>query len=648
MAVFLNWKNTIDGSQDRFAIALFNNLSPRWYPINIIGSEIYNYFEMYGGELSSLQTELDQTYSDLSIENVRVTSTGTQTTSKIYDNFGVYMGATKLFNQYFDIFSTGSVLQSYRQELRVLSQAFLEGASVEGVSKIGYAYTGVGPLFTQSLKSDYRWRLTNRTGSVVYVGPDFIITNPSIYPFGSYIPVPPNTFSTGSNVIVSYSKLGTNTKLRDKQSAYSMMEMIFYTGTNNTGSTGFISAITNSLQHVLKADQSVRITLSDNFVYYRPQLSTSSVQVTDTLALSSTGYLYNSSPTSGTGSSFTGTILQLPPNYKNFDWFLDWMIVKANDAYPVLEVRSYPSQSIPDTVYFKRYDTDLLPLLIPPDLTKQGTQYLFSSTGSVLYDISGHNNNLSLIYYDTPPQYKISRDERRLGLTFGSGSTIYATGTSPELNFPGMFSAKAWISGIDKTASGSLHSFTVKRLNPISNVGYDFGIDIDNQVMFIDIINGATTRASSSIYNLLLEEPSRPHYFGYTYAGSKAYFYLDNLMLGSSSVGVLLPSVPAPASVSITVLGGGLGIDELVWGQDFLTPMEVEDDFANTKPRYFRLGIPSGSVDPFYQTKVTLFASGSHEIEFHQFNMRASNRKYYSSKDLSYISPYVLPIWALH
>jgi hypothetical protein len=447
----------------------------------------------------------------------------------------------------------------------------------------------------------------------------------------------------GSGFYISYSKLGTNTKLRSKQSAYSSMEATFYTASSSTGSSGFINSLITSAQHVLKADQSLRITLSDKFAYYRPQSGTSSIIINDVHALSPTGYLYNYNSTGATGSQWESAVIQMPPYYQSYDWFMDWMVVRANDAYLVPEVRSYSLQNIPNTVYYSIYSDSPISLLPTPAVGEVGGQWMFYEPNSMLYDISGNNNNIPFVSEGSPSQYQVGRDERRLCTVFGTGTTIYSTGSSSMLDFSNSFRGEAWVFGVDNTSSGS---FTMERYNTVSNTGYSFGIDIDNQVMFIDIMNGVPAiRASSSIENLLNEVPRRAHYFGYTYVEGMAYFYLDGYLAGTFSLGPSLPTIPVPASLSVTVKGSGLGIDEVLWKEGFLTPNEVYNNFYNTKPRITRLGIPSGSVDPFYQTKVTMFASGSREIEFHQFTMRASDRKYIMSKDLYKISPYVVPIF---
>jgi hypothetical protein len=646
--IFLRWQNNEDGSADRFTMSLFSYISPRWYPINVINSEIYSTFEMYGAALSDAQAELDQTYNDLNIDTTRIASTGNRTTPKIYDNFGYQFMVTKLFNQYYDNFATSSVLSSYRQELRVLAQAFLSGGSIEGINDIGYAFTGIAPLVIQPLKADNRWRLTNVTGSVAQVTNEFIVPTHPIPVFGYYIPAQGFNFNPGDNFIVSYSKLGYNTKLRSKEEAYSRLDVTIYSGTASTGSISFINAVTNALNHIIKADQYLHLTFSDKLAYYRPQTGTGSVQITDVFALSTTGYLYNSAPISATGSAFLTDVLQLPGNYQNYDWFMDWMLLTSNDAYAKVEIREYNSSIIPDSVYFKEYNVDPIPLLATPDKGVMGLHWLFCSNAATIYDISGNGFNINMLNSTTNvPTYVPSRSQGRLALISGSGTLYYAKVDNADLQFSSGFYSKMWINGINNNISANAHKLEIKNYSLTSPInGYGFGIDIDNRSMFINIsINNVVTTATASIAYLFNETIENPHYFGYTYYLGKAYFYLDNACISSQNINISIPTVSDPSTLSVIVTGSGIGLDEIVWSEGFLTIMQVMSDFSNTKPRYAHSGIPSGSVNEFYQAKLTMFASGSHELEFHQFSMRGATRKYNIGKGANTINPYVVPIF---
>jgi hypothetical protein len=649
MPVFLYWRDTTDGSPDRFTVSLFSYLSPRWYPINVIGDEIYDTFEMYGGALSAAQAELDQTHDDLAIDTVRIETTGNQTTSKIYDNFGSQFGLGKLFYQDYDVYSTASVLSSYRQELRVMAQAFLNGGSVLGLNEVGYTFTGVAPLITQPLKSDSRWRLTNRTGSVLQSNSEFIVPTEPIYPYGSYIPAQNNNFTPGENFIISYSKLGTNTKLRSKKAAYSRLDLTFFTSETMAVNSGFVNVLTGAVNHIIKADQFVSMSISSNLAYFRPQTGTGSVQVNDVLSLSPVGYLYNSSPISATGSVYVCQPVQLPVGYQNYDWFPDWMILQANDAYARLELRSYGTGNIPNSIYYRQYNTEPVPLLDNPAVGTNGLHWLFNSTGSIIYDISGNGFNLNQTGSVIAPTYMLSRNEQRLAIQSGSGNLTYTTAGTNLLQLASGFYSKMWISGIDSSAVGNAHELCFSNADNTSSNSYSFGINVDTQSMFINIrSNTQLYTASSSIASLLQENPCRPHYFGYTCYGAMTYFYLDGQCVGSQSIGTNIPIFGTASTVSTTVNGRGIGLDEVVWSSGFLTVMQASEDFYNTKPRLYRLGIASGSVDPFYQARVTLFASGSHEIEFHQFSMRGVTRKNTIGKGKGLTDPYVLPIFKLN
>jgi hypothetical protein len=602
---------------------------------------------MYGSALSSAQSELDQTHEDLSIDNVRIETTGNQTTSKIYDNYGSQFGLGKLFYQDYDVYSTASVLSSYRQELRIMAQAFLNGGSVLGLNEVGYAFTGIAPVIVQPLKSDSRWRLTNRTGSVQQSTGDFIVSTEQIYPFDSYIPAKSNNFTPGENFIISYSKLGTNTKLRSKKAAYSRLDLTFFTSEAMSVNSGFENALTGAVNGIIKADQFVSMSISSNLAYVRPQTGTGSVQVNDVLMLSPVGYLYNSAPISATGSIYTCSPVQLPAGYQSYDWFPDWMIVQANDAYANLELRSYGTSSIHSSVYYKQYNTEPVPLLANPAFGTNGVHWLFNSTGSV-YDISGNGYNLSLTSFTNPPVYHLSRNEQRLSIQLGSGNTTYSTAGTNTLQLSSGFYSEMWVSGIDNSAIGNAHELQFRNFDNYSSNSYGFGINIDTQSTFISILSGTQLyTASASVASVLAENPRRQHCFGYTCYNELAYFYLDGCSLGSQSIGVTIPIFGSSSTVGVGINGQGIGLDEVVWNSGFLTVMQAKEDFYNTKPRISRLGIPSGSVDQFYQARVRMFASGSHEIEFHQFSMRGMPRINTIGKGVGTIDPYVLPIFKL-
>lgn len=82
-------------------------------------------------------------------------------------------------------------------------------------------------------------------------------------------------------------------------------------------------------------------------------------------------------------------------------------------------------------------------------------------------------------------------------------------------------------------------------------------------------------------------------------------------------------------SLAITQIG--IGVDEINITQGFITSEQVLERFNNTKPRLQSLGIQSGSILPYHQSRITVYATGSQEVEIYQFS----------------ILPFITPFWVV-
>ena len=631
---------------------LFSTLSLRWYPVNVINSTVYDTFEMYAQQFASASTDINQLLNDLYVTDVRTTPVNTsRTTSKMFDNFGSVLGVSKLFEQSYDQFNSVSVLQPYRQTLRLLTEAYLAGTTEEGLARVGHAFSGIAPLIVQPLVQYPGWALSTTTGSVKGVGPGFIVTDTDVPRIGHVLPAT-GSFAVNDQFAVSWSRLGTNTFIRDSVNTYSGLDIYIFSTASVVGSYG--ASIEQAFRKVVKADVNPRLFFSRDFSYYRPQTGSVAVSVTNVLSLSSAGYMYNSAPTSVTGAVFVGDVMQLPntlypiydeamydidvyDSYVNTipDWYYDWLVLIRNDASYKFAVRQYGSSSIPSTVYFREYNTDTIDVL-PFSTGSMGVHWLFddqSPQRATLRDISSNSINLQRITTSgSVPGLVMSRDEIRTGVS-PSGSLVYTGSVGPLLNFGASFYCEMWVTGIDKEAAARLNSITFKRQNAVnySNVlnagGYLVGIDIPSQRTKMSIQNTTTTTVTGSIASYLLEDPRRYHYFGYTYASGSIYLYVDGQTVASMTGSVAPASLPGAVFTAFIVSGSNIGIDEFVAGEGFLSPETALQHFQDTKPRLQRLGIPGSEIGQFHQPMITMYASGSGEVEFHQFSIRGLRNK---------------------
>jgi len=223
-------------------------------------THLYYVLQIYAGELTSGSTELEEIHKNLSID--------TASTQKLYDNFGTYFGQSKYFYQNVDedlytsfyalvggsaSYGSGSI-PSYRKNIDFLMQAAMTGGTINAIKRVGHAFT----LVTPDIREYYllpRWELKTDTGTISdsSTNPYYITdvlkswakdewSGALLLESGSadlsqiitnyyddvwwdnllvYYPItdPPHSFSSGSSYIITFSKLGKNTRLYDKYEA---------------------------------------------------------------------------------------------------------------------------------------------------------------------------------------------------------------------------------------------------------------------------------------------------------------------------------------------------------------------------------------------------------------------------------------------
>ena len=228
MGFLLQWQNYIARSKDRITANLFSYLSPRWYSTAIIGSNVYDIFNMYADQLSSASLEVEQTFKDLSIQTARSIPIYGQTNSKLYDNFGYIFQANKLFNQDYELYNDTNLLTSYRQQLRFLSEAYLIGSTIDSINKVGQSYTGASPIILEPYTDHIGWRLTSFSASVIDVGKNVLLLDTDYPGIGNILYTNETSEFLGKTLYYSQSRLGYNTNPISKQHYYSGLKIFIY------------------------------------------------------------------------------------------------------------------------------------------------------------------------------------------------------------------------------------------------------------------------------------------------------------------------------------------------------------------------------------------------------------------------------------
>ena len=652
MPTYLRWQDYPPLSQPRIVANLMGTLSRRWYPVNIIGSTIYDMFNTYGNELFSASVEEYQVFSDLFINTARTTSVLSRSTSKLYDNFGSMVGVDKQTLQDFTYYTAGvNVTQSYRQQLRLLYAALLAGTSYVGLEKTGQSYSGMAPIFAPLTTVNAGWVLTTYTGSVVAVGSGFIQTDRYIPRIGTILPTTGQVFNVGDPYVVSWSKLGTNTKLIGAQDLYSGIRIWAYMSPTASVQNGtFRASFEAAVLHDIRADMNPVFYYPGSgsvgpsgspytfpyMAYYRPDFGTSgatgSIIVDSVFLISPFGYLVNYAETLKKGSTFTGSVVTLPSTYQDRDWYYDWDVRVRNDARYRMAVRSYNSYSIPSTIYFQDYSPFQPVQLLPWSGSLQGAHYVFDNT-TTMWDISG--NKVNLLKVSGSPTLGI--DRTGVGVGVQSADTVLYTSPVPgNGNVTGKgLTIEMWVKGFNTSTSANGTNITLKYStdgtpgNPtLGATGYVFSIDLSNKRLSFGLYSGSLQQvntAANSIASYMSETIPYWHYFVGTYVSGSMYLYLDGNLIGSgSSAPSLLGTASGVLSFAMNHSGAGdaILIDELFVSNQYMPSASVGERFCATKPRLRRLGQSSGSVLQYHQPQLTVWASGSNEAEFHEFSLR--------------------------
>jgi hypothetical protein len=560
----------------------------------------------------------------------------------MYDNFGALVDTNISNGQYYEIPNSASVQQSYRQQLRMMLLAYCAGTTYQAVEQIGQAYTGISPLIIDDLDAYPGWVLGEHSGSLVAVGSDFVVLNTPLPHYGTVVPVTASVGVVGSGYSVSYSKLGNNCIVRDSSQVYSTLDLIIYCP-SSTWST-IQSSMTQALSNVVRADTQLRLFQSSNYVTWYP--GTTQASGSFAMYVPSTYYISGSvgntflvnSISLPVGDTIYGDVLPIVPQ-AGMNWYYDWSSLLFNNTTEVFGVRTYPTASIPNTVYFQDFDSTPVPLLTQPP-GSVGCHWTFDSG---IYASESWSTGYSLPVTTSsslPPLPIVAREDTRTGVAIGlfnsSKHLSYSASVGSNINFTTQFSGEMWVRGWDMWAPSSAtirmrrQASGVSMYGSLTSLGYQFVLDQATDNATLQIYSGGVLYAvSASIAPYLAEDTGRYHYFAFTYNAGSVVIYADGNVAGSGSMAYKgTPILSGNNTTAIVVDSAGIlpsysvGIDEATLFSGMMMPETAMSRFLTTKPHLKRLGISYTASVVYHQPKWTVFASGSSEYELHQFSLR--------------------------
>jgi hypothetical protein len=271
MSIFLYQNTEVNRSYADYIVRLLRHLDNKWYPTQVIGSEVYDIESMYADQISSASAEVIQTYYDTSIQYVRDGALQGRYTSKMYDNFGISYEVNRYFTQDYNDYDSSYFIQSYRQQLRLLAYASTVGTTDEALMKVGQAFSGISPHIIHPIRDVVGWKLSTYRRTVVEQGTDYLILNEEIPHIGFIIYiVNAIDFAVGTNVAISWSKLGHNTKLISGVDLYSGVRLTFFIHSTLATDATYTDVIENATRNVLKSDLRPRFTFSEDCILDRP------------------------------------------------------------------------------------------------------------------------------------------------------------------------------------------------------------------------------------------------------------------------------------------------------------------------------------------------------------------------------------------
>lgn len=596
-----------------------SSLDIRWYPRNIIGGNLYDLLQMYAIEFASGSVETNRVLRDLYINTVRPDPIDDTSQTKMFDNFGSLVGINKIFAQDTITFNTGSILQSYRSALALYMRSYLWGSTERGLDLIGGALDGVAPIVISPQVVTHGWKLTTLYGKITATFPHYIVLDRELGRYGNIFYVgDESVFTVGNLAALSFSKLDYNTYLRGEKWFYAGDELYFF-GASGSLTTSVRSLVETAVLAVEPARVKPRVNFLYDFVYYRPTESIG--QIDDYLSVfDDRRYVYNVQSTPLYGSVYDTGVLELPSGYQSLDWWYDWLAFEINRGQVQVEIRTYPSASIPAAVPYYKYDPEIVPLL---DRNAATAHWLFNKSGSIVPNTVPATYGKNHLTGSVEQSYGLARDERRLGFRSNGFNYSIPAASQSGLDPTGSFGWEIWLAGVDNTYVGS--NLVFGRVG--AQRGWSVTFDRANQNLLFSVKSGSVVTAITG--SLAADFAANGEYW-HRWAGvfSNAdgfYLYEDEKLLAQLPVTVTLPTIAEasnPATFDMTG-GSSLLVDELVIRNgEVMSLAENYRRWDETRPHIFRVGIPSQSVERYHQARIRMFASGSEETQFHQFSIR--------------------------
>jgi len=285
---------------------------------------------MYAGEYATASVLQNQILSDLNLATVQVGSTDSSGSPKIYDNFGALVGINKIFGQDFDKYDPVSGYLSYRMSLALYLRAFLWGGTVRALNIVGAAVSGVNPIVVMSQEEKSGWKLKTVEAVITGIFPSHLLLDHDIPRIGRIVYVDDTTpYHIGQTIVISWSKLGTNTKLRSNQWDYNGSDVhVFLTAAADTPSVEAL--MKSAINNVVPARVAPRVFFHHDYVAYRPVETGSINQYLEVDPVY--GYVTNSQQLPLTGVQYTTQVLTLPAGYQTLDWWFDWLTLELDDV----------------------------------------------------------------------------------------------------------------------------------------------------------------------------------------------------------------------------------------------------------------------------------------------------------------------------
>ena len=435
------------------------------------------------------------------------------------------------------------------------------------------------------------------------------------------------------------------------------------TYTHNASDPSFKASIEKNITRNIRADISPRFFYNTSFTLntasgsagYNPNYfglnNTHVDNITDTTPLID-GHLNEIS------GSVIGTTSSI---FHTSNVLMDWTCVAKNGAYYDRYLRSYASASIPSTVYYQKVSTK--PVDWMSDTANCGAHWIMLSSSSI-YDASNHSNTLNKYSTSSYPALELGRSPERTAYSMnltnhGTGSTLLFTGnTTKDIDAYYGLTAEFWIKGIDKYFAKGTGFIVLKREatsltnTALSSDGYMITIKASGSTQTFSYsakLTSTTTTASASIASYLLEEPSRYHYFAVTHKNNNVKFFVDGALISSGSVAIHPQNLsPAPTTFYMNNTNNyayNVVVDEIMVSSGAITPDDIKSRFYSYAPRYNDpVVIPYYLMDNYYQSKISVFASGSGDFQYYDFAIKAVDPRYFRKKDKSFYNLYTLPL----